>query len=60
MGVNCFRPAGEECPVCHKPSFVTLKTRVEDLGRGKVKFSEKVCQECKFFRNELELLSYND
>jgi C4-type Zn-finger protein len=57
MGVNCFRPATEKCPVCKKQSFHVLSENIIPLGMGNMKVSEKVCYECGFYRNELELLT---
>lgn len=57
---NPFRPERTQCPACHSKTFSVLRTEIQDLGKGKVKFVEKACSKCHFVNKSMELLSYND
>lgn len=57
---NPFRPARVKCPVCNAKKLSEIRTEIQDLGRGKVKFIELACEKCHFVTKKMELLSYKD
>lgn len=58
--IKNFYPEKIKCPVCKATKFSLIGTEIQDLGRGKVKFIEMVCEKCHFVTKKMELLSYND